>query len=556
MPHLTRYVLTAAIAFAPLPVAAQAVARPDAAVPGDVTAGIDALLDAGWPADQPGATVIVTRGGRTLYAGARGLADVGAKTPLTPDSVIRIGSITKQFTAAVILQLVEEGRLRLDDPLSKFLPGYPAPGGAATVRQLLNHTSGIRSYTGIPGWMVAANTGQPHTTDQVVAVFRDLPPEFPAGTKWNYNNSGYVLLGAIIERVTGKPWYDAIATRITGPLGLRTIRYGGATPGADWARPYTVGAQPAQAIDMSVPQAAGGLVGSVRDLAAWAQALHHGKVVKSASYAQMIAPTILADGTRNPYGFGLSNGSVRGLATIEHSGGIFGGNTDSLYLPAQDIFVAVFANSDSPAASPGVTARRIAAIAAGTPFPVFVVQPVDLAAVTPLLGVYAVEGLDKVERRFFARDGRLFVKRGSQPEREVFPVGDNRFSFGPRALEWFRIRSDGAAPVMEMHQRGEDGFDRAVRTGPVPADAAAIVVPRATLERYVGVYALPIGRFTIAWGAGDTLTAQLAGQPALPIEAVSATEFRTVGVDARVELDGTTATIVQGGQRIAGKRAD
>ena len=97
--------------------------------------------------------------------------------------MIRIGSITKQFTAAVILQLVEEGKLRLDDPLTKFFPGYPAPGGTATVRQLLNHTSGIQSYTGIPGWMVEANTGKPHTTAEMIATFRDMPTEFAPGAR-------------------------------------------------------------------------------------------------------------------------------------------------------------------------------------------------------------------------------------------------------------------------------------------------------------------------------------------------------------------------------------
>jgi CubicO group peptidase (beta-lactamase class C family) len=551
-----RLAMLSALALPPaVPHVAVARTATTATAPADAARAIDAYLDAAVPADRPGVTVIVTKGGRTLYAGARGLADVAARAPLTPDSVIRIGSITKQFTAAVILQLMEEGKLSLDDPLTRFFPDYPTPGGTATVRQLLNHTSGIQSYTGIPGWMTEANTGKRHSTAEMIATFRDLPSEFAPGARWNYNNSGYVLLGAIIEKVTGKPWYDAVQTRIARPLGLMSIRYGGGTPDARWAKAYGADASPAQAIDMSVPHAAGALVGSVRDLASWATALHHGKVLKPASYALMIAPTMLNDGTKNPYGFGVSNGSVRGQATIEHSGGIFGGATDSLYVPSQDVFVAVFANSDRPVAPPGVVIRRVAGIALGSPFPVFTRQPMSPAAVEPMLGVYAIEGPEKVERRFFARDGRLFVKRGSQSEREVFAVGDNRFSFEPRAIDWFAIRPvAGGGYAMEMHQRGEDAVDRAVRTGPIPAQAATMALPRATLERYVGAYALPVGRLTIAWGQGDTLTAQLAGQPPFGLEAMSATEFRTVGVDARVVLTGDTATIVQGGGRISGKR--
>lgn len=269
----------------------------------------------------------------------------------------------------------------------------------------------------------------------------------------------------------------------------------------------------------------------------------------------MIAPTKLTDGTTNPYGFGVANGSLRGQATIEHSGGIFGGNTDSLYVPSQDVFVAVFANSDRPVAVPAVALRRIAAIALGSPFPAFTRQSVTADAIAPMTGVYAIEGPDKTERRFYTRDGRYYVRRGSGPEREVFAVGENRFSLEPRALDWFHIVPQTAGGyAMEMHQRGEDAVERAVRSGPIPPDAAAVTLPRATLNQYVGAYALPIGRFVIAWGPGDTLTGQLGGEPALPLEAIGDTEFRAIGADARVRLDGTTATIVQGGREISGKR--
>ena len=160
---------------------ALAAAQPAAAVPGDFEARADALLERAFPADGPGAAVIVTENGRTVYVRGRGLADVAAGRPIAPDTVFRLGSITKQFTAAVILQLANEGRLSLDDPLSRFLPDYPAPGAGATVRQLLNHTVGIQSYTGIPGWMVEANTARPHTTAEMIAAFRGLKVDSPFG---------------------------------------------------------------------------------------------------------------------------------------------------------------------------------------------------------------------------------------------------------------------------------------------------------------------------------------------------------------------------------------
>ena len=158
-----------------LAAAVAVVASPASAVPADLRQKVDAYLEDAFAADRPGVAVIVTDDGETVYSAGRGLADMESGTPITPQTVFRIGSITKQFTAAIILQLVDEGRISLDDPLSRFLPDYPQPGAGATVAQLLNHTVGVQSYTGIPGWMVEGNTNRPYTTQEMIALFRDLP---------------------------------------------------------------------------------------------------------------------------------------------------------------------------------------------------------------------------------------------------------------------------------------------------------------------------------------------------------------------------------------------
>jgi len=538
------------------PTPAATAIRPAAPQPAALKPRLDALLAASYPADGPGATMVVMRGGKILYSGARGLADLAAKKPLTPASVIRMGSLTKQFTAAIVLQLVNEKKLSLDDRLDKFLPGYPTPGGAATVRQLLNHTSGIQSYTSIPGWMVAANTGRAFTTAQLIAEFRDKPAEFQPGARWNYDDSGYVLLGAIIERVTGQPWYRVLEARVTRPLGLKSIRYGNPPAGADWALPYSrgpSGVAPAQAVDMSVPHAAGALVGSAGDMARWAEALHHGKVVPPALYALMTAPTKLPDGSSVPYGFGLGFGKLRGLATIEHGGGIFGGSTDTLYAPAQDLFVAVFSNTDAPATIPGQVMRRAAAIALGNPFVELARQPLDLAALQPLLGVYAREGTPGEAARLYAKDGKLWFWPKGMPPAELHAAGDGRFGQANGALTWIEASSAG----IRVHANGEEPDGRLMRTGPVPPEAPVVAVPRATLEGYVGKYKLAVGvNAAIAFGAGDTLTIQLDGQPAFPMEATATTRFRVSEVGAEMDLDGKTLVIHQGGRDISGARVE
>ena len=441
----------------------------------DFAAKADAILEAAYPADGAGVAVIITQGGRTIYERGRGLAELETRRPITPNTVFRLGSITKQFTAAVILQLVAEGRISLDDPVSRFFADYPEPGARATIRQLLNHTSGIQSYTEIPGAMDDAGSNRPHSTAQLIALFRDVPSLSQPGQSWAYNNSGYVLLGAIIESVTGRNWHEAVAERITHPLGLRSIAYG-VTGESDpnMARGYSSGqaqAAPAPSVHMSTPHAAGSLIGSVRDLARWSHALHHGRVVTPALYQQMIQPTPLPDGTNQPYGFGIAPGELRGRPTIHHSGGINGFRTEAAFLPSQDVFIAVFANSGRPATPPGSVLRRLGALWLGDPFPEFTAVQVDPATIEPLFGLYRI-GSGPSTRRFYERAGKYYVRRDEGSEQEVLAAGDDRFFFGPNNLTWFRVeRAADGAHVMQVHPQGANEPELAVRTGPVPAEA-------------------------------------------------------------------------------------
>ena len=202
---------------------------------------------------------------------------------------------------------------------------------------------------------------------------------------------------------------------------------------------------------MSVPHAAGALIGTVGDLAKWAKALHHGKVVSPALYAEMIAPTALPGGASAPYGYGLNSSTVRGLPAIGHGGGIFGFSTNSVYIPEKDLFVAVFTNADSGIASSGIPMLRLAADAIGKPFPTFAKTDFDPAALEPAFGVYRIDGGD-VSRRFFLRDGQLYTQRDGASESAVFAAGGNRYFYGPDSLNWFEIAREANGDAMLMHQ--------------------------------------------------------------------------------------------------------
>ena len=502
------------------------------AQPADFRARAEAMVEAAYPADGPGAAVVVMRGGRVIYAAGRGLADLETRRPITPDSVFKLGSIVKQFTAAVVLQLVAEGRISLDDPIARFFPDFPEPAARATVRQLLNHTSGINDYTKIPGWIARAGT-RSWTTAELVAEVRSRPAESEPGTVWEYNNAGYALLGAIVEQVTGRPWHEAVRDRIARPLGLTTIEYavtGEAEPAM--VRGYTDAdgrPQPARRVDMSVAGAAGGLVGSAADLARWAQALHHGRVVRPDLYQEMIRPAPLADGSTRPYGMGLRLQQLRGRPVLVHGGAGAGLDTDSVYVPSEDLFVAVFSNSDDPATDPSTLTRRLAMLALGDPFPDFRRAEVPVAAVEPLFGAY--RGAAGPDFRFFARDGKYYVARGDD-EMEAIPAGGDLFFFGRDALLWvgFTRRVDGAH-VLEVHEAAAAEPIRAVRAGaaPPPFTVAANV-----LRSYAGTWRTETITVTIVLGENGALTLTPAGQGPLPMRPVSETEFRIEGTPMRL----------------------
>jgi D-alanyl-D-alanine carboxypeptidase len=514
------------------------------AVPVDFAVKADAYLKSAYPADGPGAAVIVVDDGKVVYEGGQGLADIKSKRKIDPRTVFRLGSLTKQFTASVILQLEQEGKLSLSDPLSKFLPDYPGPGAGATIAQLLNHTAGIKNYTEIRNWMLSGHRAEPVTTAQLIDVFKNEPVDFAPGTRWHYSNSGYVLLGAIIEKITGKPWYDAVERRIAKPLGLKTIRYGveeHSIPQMASGYSHEAGeVVPARPLHMSNPNAAGALVGSVEDFARWAEALHKGKVLGAANYARMITPTKLADGSSVPYGFAQGLGKLRGRDAISHGGETSGFDDAVTYIPSDDLFVAVFTNSNNPAVPPSIARAKIAAMALGEPYPEFTKAAVPRSQIEPLFGVYK-DG--DSQRRFFDKDGRLFTRRSGGADQEVFAAGGDRFFYGPAALAWFEVKRDPAGRhVMTMHQGPEPVTGVSTRVGPIPADAA-VAIPRALLERYVGSYNAEGRVAKIALSESGSLTLQVGRQNPVALIPVSESEFRVGGMDAKVQFHSDSGSV-------------
>jgi D-alanyl-D-alanine carboxypeptidase len=299
-------------------------------------------------AHVPGCAVAVVRNGKIVLEEGYGLANLEHSVPVRSDSVFLIGSVTKTFTALMTMMLVEEGKLALDDPIRKHLDDLPEAWQSVQVRHLLNHTSGIRSYTGLAAMQRVAS---PVTPKAIVDLSRDLPLEFEPGKKFDYNNTGYVLLGMIIQKIEQKGYNDALRVRILEPAGLTATALGdwsAITPNRVAGYDSRNGAHSnARYIHLSWPFSAGGIASSVSDLARWDLALDAEKLLPLDALRRMWEPTQLGDGQVEDYGLGWTVSRIGEHRVVGHNGGIFGFSSAYLKFPELRLSVVVLANTDS-----------------------------------------------------------------------------------------------------------------------------------------------------------------------------------------------------------------
>lgn len=317
----------------------------------------------------PGMSLTVMKAGKVVHARGYGLANIETGTPVTPDSVFRIGSITKQFTGAAICLLQQDGKLSVDDKLAKFLPDVPR-AGEITLRQMLNHTSGLGNYTNRkPPEAFLQSARIDYDSKALLAdMLAHTDPLFAhePGTEWDYSNTAFVLLGLVIEKAAGEPWPAFFQRRLFTPAGLADTAVDDAAvvvphraSGYSGHKGSETGWDNAAYMAMTYPGAAGNIRSTTGDLCRWHAALLGGHVVSSDSLKLMLTPGRLKDGSipmvvqapnapKTPvnYGFGLFMDSFEGHPTVGHSGGIFGFVSDLRSFPAEKTSVAILVNTD------------------------------------------------------------------------------------------------------------------------------------------------------------------------------------------------------------------
>jgi CubicO group peptidase (beta-lactamase class C family) len=298
-----------------------------------------------------GVSVAVARNGDMLLHEGYGQANLQFDVPMPRDAIFEVGSITKQFSAAAILQLAAKDSLELDAPITEYLPGYDTRGHRVTVRHLLHHTSGLRSYTNMAQFEGLGRKDLPR--DTLLSLVEAEPFRFAPGTAMSYSNTGYFLLGRIIEETSGQSYDSYLKDYLLGPAGMKNSYYCDEEAaverkahGYQWSREGTFRRK--DYLDHTWPFAAGSLCSSAGDLVAWNRALHGGAVLPDSLYREMTTPGRLADGTELRYGMGLRVYRAAGRPVIGHPGGIFGFISVSRYYPESGLIVVVLQNTSGP----------------------------------------------------------------------------------------------------------------------------------------------------------------------------------------------------------------
>ena len=407
---------------------------------------LETLLAPHFNAHHPGAAVLVARDGQTLLRKGYGLARVEARLPNTPDGPFRIGSVTKQFTAALVLLLVEEGRIELARPIGAYVPEVPPAWGKVTVEQCLNHTGGIPNYTHDPGF--EQGRGRKLSPAQVLEAYtKGKPLDFEPGSRFKYSNTDYLLLGMALEQVSGQPYGRLVEERLCRPLGLaHTHLAADSSP----LRGYTKDGQLVPDYSMSQAFSAGALESTVDDLATWTLALHGGSLLKPASYQRMIRSGRTSDGKPTGYGYGLIVSERDGSRTLWHGGVIDGFSSYLAFDPARKAVVVLLFNTD---AAPALPVARLMDAACGRAFLEPKAIGLPQVALDTVAGAYVHESgaLLRIWREGPNLKGQII----GQPPFELFAESPTHFFLKVvEATLDFELGADGKAVGLVLNQGG------------------------------------------------------------------------------------------------------
>lgn len=404
---------------------------------------LDNYVQAEFKVHEFNGTVLVVQKGKTIYKKSLGMADREWNIANTNETKYRIGSVTKQFTAVCILQLAERGKLSIDDKLSKYIPDYPK-GDSITIHMLLNHTSGIKNYTDLPEFWPKAIL--PLSTDSMIALFKNKPLDFSPGSNWNYSNSGYFLLGVIVEKTSGKKFSDYLLENVIKVAGLKNTTMDNLDSVLLYrAKGYDKNDagnwQHAMYISMEGPYSAGAMVSTVDDLYSWTKALHTNQVISPASTQKMLTPY------KNNYGYGIGIDSLKTHKRVSHNGGIPGFASYLGYFPDDDICVSIISNNGSNSTSLGTS---LSLIMFDQPVQIPYIPKevkIDNTILDNYIGKYSAAGPIELIKK----DGKLYRHRNGSTDIELKPESNTRFFYADDSGRFIEFEIDKAGKMTKAY---------------------------------------------------------------------------------------------------------
>ena len=518
---------------------------------------VDEVLNERYERQGPGATALIYKNGEVIYRKGFGYANLELDVKMQPNHVFEIGSITKQFTAIAILMLEEQGKLNVEDEITRFIPDYPTNGKTITIHQLLNHTSGIKSYTNMQTFQQKARTDM--TPMEIIDFVKNEPMDFDPGDQFLYNNSGYVILGHIIEVITEAPYEEFVQKNFFDKLGMTNSYYGSHSKvikNRAYGYSDRDGYVNADYLSMTLPYAAGSLMSNVDDLLKWQKALNTYQLISKATYEKAINGSTLNSGEKIGYGYGLGAGTIQGSKSISHGGGIFGYTTQGIYLPDEDVFVSILTNCDCT--SPGNVANKIAAIAIGKPFP-SIKNAVSLSDAELKKWVGAYEFPDGAIRHITIENGKLYSQRENSTKFEIFPLSATRFIFEEGDIEYNFSIVNGKKQA--AFKTDTEVIGKPIDKAP-PKNRPEITLSEAELKEYIGKYELAPGFVIKISARNGKIYAQATGQGENEIFAEAKDKFflKVVAADLNFSRDENgqvnMVTLLQGGQQMPGKKIE
>ncbi len=499
------------------------------------------LFESRYENEKSGASVLISEKGKIIYSKQFGLTDVESNTPITEDTKFAIGSITKQFTAAAILILQEQGKVSINKSLGTYLPEFATKNyEGVTIQHLLTHTSGIPSDNDAKE--ISKNFKNNMPPREIANAIKNESLLFNSGEKFDYSNNGYILLGLVIEKVSGLSYADFLKKNVFRPLKMKNTTVFSHQKTIDGrAKGHTKDENDVlkNITYNSSSFAAGAIVSTVIDLNKWATALFSKKVISKESLVLMLKNYSLNNNEKVNLGFGWEHNEVRGLKTYEHSGFEPGFKANAIYVPEEELYIVVLQNSEI--GSPTPTSIKATAISLNKPYPAkSIAKKLSTEALENIIGTYQLSSGDK--RVIGKNDNGLYYKASGGRERQLYIYDDNTLFFEKEYVQ-LHFEKNGTEKIITYKNRNYSARLLKV-SNDVPKENVAISIPITTLKKYIGSYKSEQFTMKISLENGN-IFAQPEGADKLMLQPKGENKFFIKELGAEIEFvsDNTNAVI-------------